>query len=642
MQRKPPTEYVRRLPAGAEVLSSGGVHFRVWAPKRRRVEVVVGSEPFALNAEGDGYHSGYVASASDGADYGFRLDGDDRLYPDPVSRFQPQGPRGPSRILDPARFRWTDHQWQGARLRGQVLYEMHIGTFTASGTWQAAARELPALADLGISMIEMMPVADFTGRFGWGYDGVNLFAPTHLYGEPDDLRRFVDDAHRVGIAVILDVVYNHLGPEENHLTEFSDDYFTSKYDNEWGAAINFDGPGAQPVREFFAANAGYWIDEYHFDGLRLDATQQIFDASDEHILKVIGERVRQAAGARATVLIAENEPQATRLVRSVAEGGFGLDALWNDDFHHTARVALTGRREAYYSDYLGTPQEFISALKYGYLYQGQVYTWQENRRGTPSFGLPPEAFVLFLENHDQIANSARGDRLHRLAAPGRYRAMTALMLLAPATPMFFQGQEFAASNPFCFFADHQPELADKVRAGRTEFLTQFPSLAEERMRDEMPDPESLATFERCKLDFEERTRHATAYALHRDLLKLRRTDAVFNAQRERGMDGAVLGPECLVLRFFGEQGDDRLLLVNLGTDFAGGPAPEPLLGPPPAMQWQVLWSSDDPAYGGSGAIPAENALGWRIPGQAAVVMQPFKRQDQHAGQKKNERRVKAV
>ncbi|MHB0955191.1 MAG: malto-oligosyltrehalose trehalohydrolase [Pirellulaceae bacterium] len=642
MQRKPPTEYVRRLPAGAEVLSSGGVHFRVWAPKRRRVEVVVGSEPFALNAEGDGYHSGYVASASDGADYGFRLDGDDRLYPDPVSRFQPQGPRGPSRILDPARFRWTDHQWQGARLRGQVLYEMHIGTFTASGTWQAAARELPALADLGISMIEMMPVADFTGRFGWGYDGVNLFAPTHLYGEPDDLRRFVDDAHRVGIAVILDVVYNHLGPEENHLTEFSDDYFTSKYDNEWGAAINFDGPGAQPVREFFAANAGYWIDEYHFDGLRLDATQQIFDASDEHILKVIGERVRQAAGARATVLIAENEPQETRLVRSVAKGGFGLDALWNDDFHHTARVALTGRREAYYSDYLGTPQEFISALKYGYLYQGQVYTWQENRRGTPSFGLPPEAFVLFLENHDQIANSARGDRLHRLAAPGRYRAMTALMLLAPATPMFFQGQEFAASNPFCFFADHQPELADKVRAGRTEFLTQFPSLAEERMRDEMPDPESLATFERCKLDFEERTRHATAYALHRDLLKLRRTDAVFNAQRERGMDGAVLGPECLVLRFFGEQGDDRLLLVNLGTDFAGGPAPEPLLGPPPAMQWQVLWSSDDPAYGGSGAIPAENALGWRIPGQAAVVMQPVKRQDQHAGQKKNERRVKAV
>ncbi|MHB8865892.1 MAG: malto-oligosyltrehalose trehalohydrolase [Pirellulaceae bacterium] len=642
MQRKPPTENVRRLPAGAEVISSGGVHFRVWAPKRRRVEVVVGNEPFALNAEGDGYHSGYVASASDGADYGFHLDSDDRLYPDPVSRFQPQGPRGPSRILDPARFRWTDHQWQGARLRGQVLYEMHIGTFTASGTWQAAARELPALADLGISMIEMMPVADFTGRFGWGYDGVNLFAPTHLYGEPDDLRRFVDDAHRVGIAVILDVVYNHLGPEENHLTEFSDDYFTSKYDNEWGAAINFDGPGAQPVREFFAANAGYWIDEYHFDGLRLDATQQIFDASDEHILKVIGERVRQAAGARATVLIAENEPQETRLVRSVAEGGFGLDALWNDDFHHTARVALTGRREAYYSDYLGTPQEFISALKYGYLYQGQVYTWQENRRGTPSFGLPPEAFVLFLENHDQIANSARGDRLHRLAAPGRYRAMTALMLLAPATPMLFQGQEFAASNPFCFFADHQPELADKVRAGRTEFLTQFPSLAEERMRDEMPDPESLATFERCKLDFEERTRHATAYALHRDLLKLRRTDAVFNAQRERGMDGAVLGPECLVLRFFGEQGDDRLLLVNLGTDFAGGPAPEPLLGPPPAMQWQVLWSSDDPAYGGSGAIPAENALGWRIPGQAAVVMQPVKRQDQHAGQKKNERRVKAV
>jgi len=615
-------QHRRRLPVGAEGIAGGGVEFRVWAPNVRCVEVVAGADAYALDAEDDGYHAGFVRELGAGADYGFRLDGSERLYPDPVSRFQPTGPSGLSRIVDPAQFAWTDQQWGGTSLRGQVIYEMHVGTFTPAGTWAAATAELAELADCGISLIEMMPVADFAGRFGWGYDGVNLFAPTRLYGEPDDLRRFVNEAHRLGIAVILDVVYNHVGPEENYLPQFSSDYFSRKYPGEWGAVINFDGPHAEAVREFFVSNAGYWIDEYHFDGLRLDATQQIFDESEEHILRVIGRRVREAAGGRATVLIAENEPQSTRLVRPVEDGGYGLDALWNDDFHHSARVALTGRREAYYHDYHGTAQELVSALKYGFLYQGQYYTWQKKRRGTPGFGLRPESFVTFIQNHDQIANSARGERLHQLVAPGSFRAMTALLLLAPATPMLFQGQEFAASSPFCYFADHEPDLADRVRAGRMEFLQQFPSIATGVGPDVMPDPESIETFARSRLDLSERVRNAAVYALHRDLLRLRRADPVLSAQEPGALDGAVLNDKCLVLRFFGREGDDRLLLANFGVDIVGGPAPEPLLAPPADCHWELLWSSEDARYGGGGSLPAEDENGWRVPGCSAHVMKP--------------------
>src|SRR5437667_221040 len=412
-----------------------------------------------------------------------------------------------------------------------------------------------------------MPLADFDGRFGWGYDGVDLFAPTRLYGRPDDLRRYVDRAHALGIGVILDVVYNHLGPTGNYLRVFSPSYFTNRYENEWGDAINFDGPDAGPVREFFTANAGYWIDEFHFDGLRLDATQQIYDASPEHILAAVGARVREAARGRSTIVVAENEPQDTRLVRPSAAGGHGLDALWNDDFHHSAMVALTGRAEAYYSDTYGEPQEFISAAKYGYLYQGQHYHWQRQPRGTPAWGVPPTAFINFLQNHDQVANSARGLRVHQVTSPGRYRAMTALLLLLPSTPMLFQGQEFAASAPFLYFADFEAELADAIRRGRAEFLTQFPSAAAFEERAALDNPGAPHTFARCKLDFSERETHAEAYALHRDLLQVRHEDDAFQVQRPGAVDGAVLGPATFALRFFtGDHSDDRLLIVNLGAD----------------------------------------------------------------------------
>jgi len=611
----------RRLPIGAEP-HEDGTHFRVWAPRTRAVEVLAESgSTTSLKPEGDGYFSG-VAPLAAGARYRYRLD-DGQAYPDPASRFQPEGPHGPSVVLDPTTFRWSDNRWPGVTPPGQVIYEMHVGTFTPEGTWQAAARELPELARLGVTVVEMMPVAEFPGQFGWGYDGVSLFAPTRLYGGPDDLRHFVDCAHAVGIGVILDVVYNHLGPDGNYLAAFASQYFTDRYANEWGQAINFDGPDAGPVREFFAANAAYWIDEFHMDGLRLDATQQMFDASPRHVLIDIAERARAAAPRRRVLLVAENEPQHARLIRPPERGGYGLDALWNDDFHHTARVALTGRSEAYYTDYGGRPQELVSAVKHGFLYQGQHYAWQRQRRGAMARDVPRSALVAYIENHDQVANSARGERLHVLTSPGRWRAMTAVLLLGPATPMLFQGQEFAASAPFAYFADQRPDLAALVRKGRAEFLTQFPSIAAPEVSVCVPDPGDPATFERCKLDLGERVRHAAAYALHRDLLTMRREDLVFRGQGAHGIDGAVLGPEAFVLRFFGaDGGDDRLLAVNLGGDLPLPIMPEPLLAPPDDARWAVIWSSEDPRYGGCGTAPLDADVAWRLPAQAALVLRP--------------------
>ena len=414
----------RRFPQGAEVQADGGVHFRVWAPTHRSVSVVLGSaadagQALSLQRDSEGYFSGLIAEAQPGSLYRFQLDDEPELAVDPASRFQPDGPHGPSQVIDPAPFPWHDADWKGVSLADAIIYEMHIGTFTSRGTWAAAEEQLRELAELGITVIEVMPLADFVGQFGWGYDGVNLFAPTRLYGVPDDVRRFVDTAHRLGMAVILDVVYNHLGPDGNPLERFSREYFTDRYKTDWGAAINFDGPNSSPVRDYFRANAAYWIREFHFDGLRLDATQNIYDESETHIVAEIGAAVRDAGAGKATLLIAENEPQETRLVRPAAAGGYGLDALWNDDLHHTVLVALTGRTEAYYSDYRGTPQEFVSALKWGYLYQGQWYRWLQTRRGTPAFDLDTSRFVVFLENHDQVANSARGLGCQALSSPGR-------------------------------------------------------------------------------------------------------------------------------------------------------------------------------------------------------------------------------
>ena len=610
----------RRLPVGAEPVA-GGVHFRVWAPRRNQVEVVLeGSPAVLLERECDGYFSAAVEFARPGMQYRFRLDRGDGLFPDPASRFQPQGPHGPSQIVNPLLYRWNDEAWKGVRLEGRVIYEMHIGTFTREGTWDAARELLPGLAENEITLLEIMPVAEFPGSFGWGYDGTALYAPTHLYGTPDDFRAFVDRAHALGLGVILDVVYNHLGPDGNYLKEFSKSYFTNRYLNEWGEAINFDGSDSKPVREFFVSNAAYWIEEFHLDGLRLDATQQIFDNSPENVLAAINREARRAAGRRSIVMIAENETQNPRIAKPVDEGGYGLDAIWNDDFHHTAQVAVTGGTEAYYIDYCGTPQELVSVAKWGFLYQGQYSIWQRKRRGHAALDLKAAAKVNYIQNHDQIANSAYGSRLQELTTPGRYKAVTALLLLMPGTPMLFQGQEYGASTPFLYFADHYKELAALVQQGRAEFLDQFPSIAHSHTEFAMGMPHERETFEKCKLKQEERWVNAHILALHRDLLKLRRDDPVFNTQRSDWIQGAVLGAEAFVLRFFGRSHGDRLLVVNLGRELRLRRAPEPLLAPPEGAQWEVLWSSEDPRYRGSGRPPMRKAGTWNIAAHCAVVM----------------------
>jgi len=623
----------RRFPIGAEIQSDGRTQFRVWAPRCRRVELVwkdAGSasstatpaaESCELIADDAGYFSG-VALAGVGSLYGFRLDGGERVYYDPASRFQPEGPEAWSQVIDPHAFRWTDGDWRGLTSTGQVLYEIHIGTFTRAGTWQAAAEQLEELARIGITAVQVMPVAEFPGEFGWGYDGINWFAPWHHYGTPDDFRRFVDRAHTLAVGVILDVVYNHFGSVSNYLHQFSNHYKSSRYANEWGDALNFDGENSGPVREFVLANVRYWLEEFHLDGFRLDATQAIKDASSTHLLDDLERVARQTAAPRGVLILAENEPQQTQLIRSRSSGGFALDACLNDDFHHAARVRLTGHNEAYYSDFLGTPAELLATLKYGYIYQGQFSQWQRQPRGTPTDNLPAIAFVNFVQNHDQVANSGRGERIHQLTSPGRHRAMTALWLLAPQTPLFFQGQEFSSSKPFFYFADFAGEQARAVTQGRADFLAQFPSLNTPEARAALARPDDRQTFERSKLDFAERETNAAAYALHIDLLRLRREDAVFRAQRSDRLDGAPLGSDALVVRYFGDDGDDRLLLVNFGCELRLSPLPCPLLAPPAGMTWQTLWSSEALEYGGSGTPQLDRYDGWRLPGEAAIVLRP--------------------
>ena len=615
-----PRALVRRLPIGAEVQPQGGVHFRVWAPAAREVAVEFdGGRSYPLLPEQDGYFCGLVEDAGAGARYRFHLDGREPTLPDPASRFQPDGPHGSSEVIDPAAFAWTDHDWRGIPQEQLVIYELHPGTFTPEGTWAAAAEHLPELADIGITCIEVMPVADFPGRFGWGYDGVDLFAPARLYGRPDDLRRFVDRAHALGLAVILDVVYNHLGPDGNYLGAFSSSYVTDRHATEWGAALNFDGPDSGPVREFFTANAGYWIDEYHFDGLRLDATHRIYDDSDDHILAAIARRVRQAARGRLIFIAAENETQIARLVRPPEVGGYGLNAIWNDDFHHAARVALTGRSEAYYSDFRGRANEFVALAKHGFLFQGQYSASFAEPRGTPAGDLPSTSFVIYLQNHDQIAHSATGERGHQLASPGCWRAMTAYLLLSPGVPLLFQGQEFSASSPFLYFVDHKEELAPLIKQGRAEFLANFPSLAEADMQSRLADPGDPATFRRCVLDHRERERNGAAVALHRDLLALRRD--LFCDGRPK-IDGAPLGDDAWVLRYFGNDAKDWLLIVNLGRDQVLPTIAEPLLAPVEGRSWNLRWSSQDPRYGGIGTPEPIVDGAWRIAGQTAMVLVP--------------------
>ncbi|HTO28204.1 MAG TPA: alpha-amylase family glycosyl hydrolase, partial [Devosia sp.] len=524
-----------------------GTRFALWALGRHSAAVEIEGRGVVPLAElGDGYFGADVPDVGPGDRYWFRIDGGAPL-PDLASRCQPEGNDGPSMVVAND-FAWTDQAWPGVERQDQVLYELHVGAFTQEGTWRAATARLDHLAELGVTVIHVMPIGTFKGRFGWGYDTTLPYAPFAAYGGPDDIRAFIDAAHARGIGVILDVVYNHVGLGD-HYRAYSEHYFTDRYENEWGASFNYDGDGALGVREFIIANAVYWVEDFHFDGLRIDAAQAMFDASGEHIIAELTRAVRAAAGQRRVYVLVENQPQQHLMIDPPERGGYGVDAMVSDDFQHAVRVAITGHNDFYYRDYLGSPQELVSALKYGFLYQGQRSDMRDQAYGTYNLATPAEHFVHFLENHDQVANSARGFRLATLASPARVRAVTSLLLLGPQTPCRFQGQEFGATNPFLYFHGLEGDEARTGAEGRRQSVSYFPSVADPVMQERLAVPADPQTFQSSKLDWAEAERHAGMLALHRDLLAMRRSDPAFCQASERRIDGAVIGDAALLIRY---------------------------------------------------------------------------------------------
>lgn len=495
-----------------------GQTVRVWAPRARQVVVDTTAGAFPARPTGAGWFE--CADVPAGAEYAFRLDDGPRRA-DPRSRWQPAGAAGRSRPLDPGDFVWTDADFRAPRLRDAVLYELHVGTFSAAGTFAGALGHLDHLVDLGVTHVELMPVHAWPGRWGWGYDGVHLFAPHTAYGSPFDLQRLVDACHARGLAVVLDVVYNHLGPSGNHLAEFGP-YFSDTHHTPWGAGVNLDGPGSDEVRRFFLDNARLWLQDYHVDGLRLDAMHAVIDTSARHWLEELSEEVDELAAAtgRRFVLIAEHDGNDPRLVRDRRAGGYGLHAAWNDDVHHALHTGLTGEQHAYYGDYAGL-DDLVAALGHGYVYRGQHAPSRGRRHGRPFTGRDADALVACLQNHDQVGNRAAGERIAHLTSPARQRVGAALLLTGPFTPLLFQGEEWAASTPFPYFADHpDDELTDAVRRGRT---AEFASSGWDP--DVVADPGDPSTFHGARLDWDERARgeHAETLRWYRTLLDLRRT-----------------------------------------------------------------------------------------------------------------------
>jgi maltooligosyltrehalose trehalohydrolase len=483
-------------------------------------------------------------------------------------------------VVDPLAFEWHDHDWHGVGIKGLVIYQAHVGTATPGGTFEALIEQLPRLRTLGVNAVQLLPVAEFPGERNWGYDGVDLFAPSRAYGGPKALKRFVDAAHQHALGVIVDVVYNHLGPDGNYLRAFAADYFTDRYHTPWGEAINYDGPGSEWVRKLAIDNARYWLDEYHADGLRLDATHAIFDRSERHVLAELTQTVRGSLSpGRQIVLIAETGENDVRYLKSVDEGGFGFDAVYADDFHHALRRYLAGDHEGYYADYAGTLEEVAQCIEQGWLYEGQGTPRGEStvHRGTPARDRPAWQFIYALQNHDQVGNRAFGERLHHQIDLERYRAASTLLLFLPYTPMLFMGQEFGASSPFQFFTDHNAELGRLVTEGRRKEFQAFSEFADPARRERIPDPQAESTFLCSKLHLEEADSPpgSELHEFYARLIRLRRSDRVLVDQDRRTMEARALSADVLAVRRWRGQ-EERLLLANFGdtlvsvADFRGG------------------------------------------------------------------------
>ncbi|MCW7540609.1 malto-oligosyltrehalose trehalohydrolase [Aquabacterium sp. A7-Y] len=519
-------QHVHEMPFGARLRPEGGAQFRLWAPAARSARLVLRhptKDPEILDAHAltDGWYSVVAPGAAAGDLYQWEIDGELRV-PDPASRFNPEGPHGPCQLFDPAKFDW-DTAWSGRPWHEAVIYELHVGCFTPAGTYAAAEAQLPALAQLGITAVQLMPLNGFPGRFGWGYDGVLPYAPHAPYGSPQDLKRFIQTAHRLNMMVFLDVVYNHFGPDGNYLSRYAPQFFTDTHKTAWGPAVNFDAPGSETVREFFIHNALYWLQEYRFDGLRFDAVHAMLDNSRPDILEAISTRVREALPDRHIHLVLENDSNdARRLAAPRTPGRY--EGQWNGDFHHTLHVLLTDEHDGYYAEYDRPLEQLARCLTHGFARQGGPHNSEHAApRQAAEGSVPLSTTVNFLQNHDQIGNRAFGERLTQLADDASLRLATAVCLLSPTPPLLFMGEEFGATTPFLYFADWSGELREAVQQGRRREFEHFPRYAEAARRGDLPDPCSIATFERSKLDWvsAQAVAHREWRKLYAELLALR-------------------------------------------------------------------------------------------------------------------------
>lgn len=610
---------VQTLRPGSRYRADGTCEFRVWAPSATRVALELylpESGSRELQDAGGGYWTGVVSNVAPGTKYKYNLGGD-RIYPDPASRLQPDGVHGPSEVVT-SDFDWTDSGWHGIAVDDYVIYELHVGTFTAGGTLDSAIEPLHCLKQLGITAVEIMPVAQFPGSRNWGYDGVYPFAVQNSYGGPAALRRFVDAAHRTGLAVILDVVYNHLGPEGNYLGQYGP-YFTDRYQTPWGQAINVDGPGSAAVREYFIQNALQWVDEFHIDGLRLDAVHAIHDSSERHILTDIAEAVHTFAQdhERTINVIAESDLNEERIVLSGELGGYGLDAQWSDDFHHAVHTLLTGERAGYYEDF-GRIEDVAKALSSGFVYSGQYSKHRGRCHGTECAHLPGRSFVVCVQNHDQIGNRMMGERLSHLASFDELKLAAGVLLLSPYVPLLFMGQEYGETAPFLYFVSHSdPHLVEAVREGRKREFSAF------TWRGEVPDAQSEETFLSSRLNFDLRLepRHANLLDWYTQLLRVRRElPSLCRLNRNNTAVDIAGSGHTIVLRRWSQY-------EEIAAIFHFGDQPERVQLETQTGEWRRLLDSADEAFHGTGTdIPAtiENADGilqlQLRPRQCAVLM----------------------
>jgi maltooligosyltrehalose trehalohydrolase len=587
-----------KLGLGANVTYQG-VRFKVWAPKASSVSLRIIGEPAEITMEPrlNGYFTTFLAYAGEGTRYCYVLNGD-RPRPDPASRFQPEGIHGPSEVVDPRHFLWEDADWKGIPIEEMIFYEIHTGTFTSAGTFEAVLPFLDYLRhELGVTAVELMPVAQFPGDRNWGYDGTYLYAPQNSYGGPKGLKTLINACHRKGLAVVLDVVYNHLGPEGNYLNDYGA-YFTDRYRTPWGQALNFDGPESDDVRKFVVDNALYWVTEYHIDGLRIDAVHGIYDFSANHILSEIQEAVQQQAShlGRRVVVIAESNLNDARIINPPSRGGFGLDAQWNDDFHHCLHTLLTGEKQGYYQDF-GAFDQLNKALREGFVYSGQYSPYRKRRHGNSSEHLPPTQFIVFSQNHDQIGNRLKGDRLSSLVPFEALKLAAGMVLLSPNLPLLFMGEEYGESAPFQYFVNHyDPELIEAVRKGRREEFSAF------QWEGEIPDPADKMTFLRSKinLDLRNNEKHGTLFEFYRTLIRFRKEIPAISCLDRSGVRIEGFEKENVILMKRKSGGDRVVGVFNLSDQ------PVKIETSLEKGSWQRIFSSASEEWGGIGPLVPES------------------------------------